>query len=120
MIAIYFAAEAERRDIDIDFPFLLAVTLAAQALWQYGLSSSAPLLVASQGHFLQKHDWHHSALDHDLVSGGDDSRGDVRDRGHPAGVLDDAEAGASDFAVTRNRWRWPRRRAVWSARNGTA
>jgi short-chain fatty acids transporter len=53
MIAIYFAAEAERRDIDIDFPFLLAVTTAAQALWQYGLSASAPLLVASPGHFLQ-------------------------------------------------------------------
>ena len=53
MIAIYFAAEAERKGIDIDFPFLLAVTTAAQALWQYGLSASAPLLVASQGHFLQ-------------------------------------------------------------------
>jgi short-chain fatty acids transporter len=53
MIAIYFAAEAERKGIEIDFPFLLAVTTAAQALWQYGLSASAPLLVASQGHFLQ-------------------------------------------------------------------
>src|SRR5207344_220676 len=29
------------------------VTTAAQSLWQYGLSSSAPLLVASSGHFLQ-------------------------------------------------------------------
>ena len=29
MIAIFFAAEAERKDIDIDFPFLLAVTTAA-------------------------------------------------------------------------------------------
>ena len=53
MVAIYFAAEAERKDIAIDFPFLLAVTTAATALWQYGLSSSAPLLVATQGHFLQ-------------------------------------------------------------------
>jgi short-chain fatty acids transporter len=53
IIAIYFAAEAERKDVAIDFPFLLAVTTAAQALWQYGVSSSAPLLVASQGHFLQ-------------------------------------------------------------------
>jgi len=53
MVAIYFAAEAERREIAIDFPFLLAVTTAASALWQYGLSASAPLLVASQGHFLQ-------------------------------------------------------------------
>ena len=53
MIAIYFAAEAERRDIAVDFPFLLAVTYSAQALWQYGLSASGPLLVASRGHFLQ-------------------------------------------------------------------
>jgi short-chain fatty acids transporter len=53
MIAIFFAAEAERRGMDMDFPFLLGVTYAAQALWQYGLSSSGPLLVASRGHFLQ-------------------------------------------------------------------
>lgn len=53
MIAIYFAAEAERRDIPVDFPFLLAVTYSSQALWQYGLSASGPLLVASRGHFLQ-------------------------------------------------------------------
>ncbi len=53
MIAIFFAAEAERRGIEVDFPFLLAVTTASQALWQFGLSSSAPLLVASPGHFLQ-------------------------------------------------------------------
>jgi short-chain fatty acids transporter len=53
IIAICFAAEAERKSVEIDFPFLLAVTTAGQALWQYGLSASAPLLVASQGHFLQ-------------------------------------------------------------------
>src|ERR1700693_1296781 len=53
MIAIFFAAEAERRGIPIDFPYLLGVIYAAQALWQYGLSSSGPLLVASRGHFLQ-------------------------------------------------------------------
>jgi short-chain fatty acids transporter len=53
MIAIFFAAEAERRGLPVDFPFLLGVTYAAQALWQYGLSSSGPLLVASPGHFLQ-------------------------------------------------------------------
>ena len=53
MIAVFFAAEAERRGIDMDFPFLLGVTYGAQALWQYGLSSSGPLLVASRGHFLQ-------------------------------------------------------------------
>jgi short-chain fatty acids transporter len=53
MMAIFFAAEAERRGIAVDFPYLLGVTYAGQALWQYGMSSSAPLLVASRGHFLQ-------------------------------------------------------------------
>ncbi|HEY1343044.1 MAG TPA: TIGR00366 family protein [Bryobacteraceae bacterium] len=53
MIAIFFAAEAERRGLAVDFPFLLGVTYGAQALWQYGPSSSGPLLVSSPGHFLQ-------------------------------------------------------------------
>jgi short-chain fatty acids transporter len=53
MIAILFASEAERRGVRVDFPYLLGVTYGAQALWQYGLSSSGPLLVASPGHFLQ-------------------------------------------------------------------
>src|SRR5215470_4188126 len=53
IVAIYFSAEAENRGIDVDFPFMFAVTYAAQALWQYGLSSSAPLLIAGRGHFLE-------------------------------------------------------------------
>jgi short-chain fatty acids transporter len=53
LIAILFAANAEKRGIAVDFPFLLGVTYAAQALWQYGLSSSGPLLIASHGHFLE-------------------------------------------------------------------
>jgi short-chain fatty acids transporter len=53
IIAIHFAAEGERKGIRVDFPFLLAVTYAAQALWQFGLSSSGPLLVATAGHFLE-------------------------------------------------------------------
>ena len=53
MIAIFFAAEAERRGLTVDFPYLLGVTYGAQALWQYGPSSSGPLLMASHGHFLQ-------------------------------------------------------------------
>ena len=53
IIAIHFAAEGERKGIRVDFPFLLAVTYAAQALWQFGISSSGPLLVATAGHFLQ-------------------------------------------------------------------
>ena len=53
IIAIHFAAEGERKGIRVDFPFLLAVTYAAQALWQFGPSSSGPLLVATAGHFLE-------------------------------------------------------------------
>jgi short-chain fatty acids transporter len=53
IIAIHFAGEAERKGIAIDFPFLLAATWAANSVWQYGLSSSAPLLMAAPGHFLE-------------------------------------------------------------------
>ena len=53
MIAIYCAAEAERKGVAVDFPFLLATSYAGQSLWQYGVSSSGPLLVATNGHFLQ-------------------------------------------------------------------
>jgi short-chain fatty acids transporter len=38
----------------LDFPFLLSVTWAANAVWQFGLSSSAPLLMNTPGHFLEK------------------------------------------------------------------
>lgn len=53
VIAIYFAREAERKGIAIDFPFFLAVVAAANAVWQFGLSASAPLLMATPGHFLE-------------------------------------------------------------------
>src|SRR5262245_43201008 len=51
---VYFAREAERKGIKIDFPFLLALIWGANAAWQYGFSASAPLLVATPGHFLEK------------------------------------------------------------------
>ncbi len=53
LTAIYFAREAEQKGIKIDFPFFLAATHASGSIWQYGLSSSAPLLMATPGHFLQ-------------------------------------------------------------------
>ena len=53
VIAIHFAAAAEEKGIAVDFPFLLATVNAAQAAWQFGLSSSAPLLMATRGHFLE-------------------------------------------------------------------
>ncbi len=53
VIAVCFAKEAERRRIPIDFPFFLAAVTAGNAVWQFGMSASAPLLVATPGHFLQ-------------------------------------------------------------------
>jgi len=54
VIAVYFARAAERKGIPIDFPLYLSTMGAANSLWQFGLSSSAPLLMATEGHFLQK------------------------------------------------------------------
>src|SRR5262249_27207276 len=68
--------EAERKKIQVDFLFLLAVIWAANALWQYGFSASAPLLVASPGHFLESligivplstTIWSPAAIIHELV-----------------------------------------------------
>jgi hypothetical protein len=38
----------------LDFLFLLALLWGANAAWQFGLSSSAALLMATPGHFLEK------------------------------------------------------------------
>jgi short-chain fatty acids transporter len=54
LVAIHFAREAERKGISLDFRFFLALLWAANACWQFGLSSSAPLLMATPGHFLEK------------------------------------------------------------------
>jgi short-chain fatty acids transporter len=53
LIAVYFAAEAEKKRLPVDFPFLLAATYAGASVWQFGLSASAPLLIATPGHFLE-------------------------------------------------------------------
>lgn len=52
IVTIFFAREAERKGIRVDFMFLLAVSVAAQASWQFGLSATAPLMMATPGHFL--------------------------------------------------------------------
>lgn len=54
VIAIHCAREAERKGIAIDFLFLLAVLAGAGSIWQFGFSGSAPLLMATPGHFLEK------------------------------------------------------------------
>jgi len=53
VIAVLFATEAEKKNIGVDFPFLLAATYSGVSIWQFGLSASAPLLVATAGHFLE-------------------------------------------------------------------
>lgn len=53
LTAIYFCNEAERKGIKIDFPFFMASGYASGSVWQYGLSASAPLLMATPGHFLE-------------------------------------------------------------------
>ena len=54
LVAIHFAREAERKGLPVDFLFLLATVWGSHACWQYGLSSSAALLMATPGHFLEK------------------------------------------------------------------
>ena len=53
LIAVHFAASAERKGLAVDFPFLLAAVSASGAVWQFGLSSSPALLMATPGHFLE-------------------------------------------------------------------
>lgn len=54
LIAVHFACQAVRRQIPIHFPFFMATVYASGAVWQYGFSASAPLLIATPGHFLEK------------------------------------------------------------------
>jgi short-chain fatty acids transporter len=54
MIAIHFCKQAERKGIRVDFLFMLAILAGAGSVWQFGFSASAPLLVATPGHFLQE------------------------------------------------------------------
>jgi short-chain fatty acids transporter len=53
LAAVHVCRAAERKGIAVDFPFVLAVTFVAGSVWQFGLSSSAALLVATPGHFLE-------------------------------------------------------------------
>jgi short-chain fatty acids transporter len=54
VIAIHFARESERNGTPVDFLFLLATLAGAGSIWQFGFSGSAPLLMATPGHFLEK------------------------------------------------------------------
>jgi short-chain fatty acids transporter len=54
VIAIYFCREAERKGIAIDFLWMLGVQGGVGSIWQFGLMASAPLLMNTPGHFLEK------------------------------------------------------------------
>jgi short-chain fatty acids transporter len=54
VIATLFARDAEKKGIEIDFLFLLATLAGVGSIWQFGFSGSAPLLMATPGHFLEK------------------------------------------------------------------
>ena len=54
VIAVYFATEAEKKGIAVDFPFLLASAYAGVSVWQFGLSASAPLAGCDVGPFPRK------------------------------------------------------------------
>jgi short-chain fatty acids transporter len=54
LVAIHFCRQAEAKGLGIDFLFMLATLAGAGAIWQFGFSGSAPLLMATPGHFLEK------------------------------------------------------------------
>lgn len=54
IVAIHFCRQAEAKGLRIDFLFMLATLAGAGAIWQFGFSGSAPLLMATPGHFLEK------------------------------------------------------------------
>ena len=63
-------ARPSSKGIPIDFLFLLAALAGAGAIWQFGFSGSAPLLMATPGNFLEKTTGVMPLSHDDLVSGG--------------------------------------------------
>ncbi len=53
LVAVAYARQSERNGHPADFPYLLSANAAAGAIWQFGLSASAPLLMNTPGHFLE-------------------------------------------------------------------
>ncbi len=49
LIGIHFCREAERKGIAVDFLFMLAILAGVGSIWQFGLSASAPLIMATPG-----------------------------------------------------------------------
>ena len=53
LVAVTYARQSERNGHPVDLPYLLSANAAAGAIWQFGLSASAPLLMNTPGHFLE-------------------------------------------------------------------
>jgi short-chain fatty acids transporter len=54
LVAIHFCRQAEAKGLRVDFLFMMATLAGAGAIWQFGFSGSAPLLMATPGHFLEQ------------------------------------------------------------------
>ncbi|MEM3895900.1 MAG: TIGR00366 family protein [Archaeoglobaceae archaeon] len=52
--ALYACQAAEKRGIHLDVTLMVAFAYTMHGVWQYGLSSSEGLLMATPGHFLEK------------------------------------------------------------------
>lgn len=52
LIAVEVGKSARQRGIKVDYPLLAAAAYLGQMIWHGGLSGSAPLTVATEGHFL--------------------------------------------------------------------
>jgi short-chain fatty acids transporter len=54
LVAIHFCRQAEAKGLRVDFLFMMATLAGAGSVWQFGFSGSAPLLMATPGHFLEE------------------------------------------------------------------
>ena len=54
LVGIHFCRQAEAKGLRVDFLFMLATLAGAGAVWQFGFSGSAPLLMATPGHFMEE------------------------------------------------------------------
>ncbi len=53
LFALEVARQAHARGVKVHYPIVAAAGYSGQMVWHWGLSSSAGLLVATEGHFLQ-------------------------------------------------------------------
>lgn len=52
LVAVHFCKQAEKKNIPVDFNWIMAVLAGAGSVWQFGLSASAPLQMTAENHFL--------------------------------------------------------------------